>query len=117
MRRELFAPSGSISKCAVPLPWPKVPAPETLMLQVFGGSLSDSDISPSNDPPTAATFSCMPRVQAPGPISLMLLQPGTQRVSTLGSLTAIHSASTDSGIASVPPISNFTGQPHNPNSF
>src|SRR6185312_15418550 len=38
----------------------------------------------------------------------MLLQPGTQRVSTAGSLSATQSASTEVGIVSLPPISSFT---------
>ena len=37
----------------------KLPAPDTLMLQVCGACLSDSEISPSKEPPTAATLSCM----------------------------------------------------------
>src|SRR6202012_4401782 len=44
-----------------------------------------------------------------GAFSVMLLQPGTQRVSTLGSLSATHSASTGAGMVSLPPISSFTG--------
>src|SRR6516225_8163104 len=38
----------------------------------------------------------------------MLLQPGTQRVSTFGSLSAAQSASTEARMASLPPISSFT---------
>ena len=49
----------SMSKRAVPLPWPSEPAPETLMLQLRGASLSESAISPSNEPPTAATRNCI----------------------------------------------------------
>jgi hypothetical protein len=36
-----------------------VPAPETLMLQARGTFLSESDIKPSNEPPTAPTRSYM----------------------------------------------------------
>src|SRR5882724_10578714 len=78
------------------------------MLQVFGACLSDSDISPSNDPPTAATRSCISTLYASGAISVMVLQPGMQRVSTFGSLSATQRASTEAGIASLPPISSFT---------
>jgi hypothetical protein len=59
VRLDAPGPWGAISKRALPLPWPSVPAPETLMLQACGGALSDSAISPSNEPPTAATRSCI----------------------------------------------------------
>src|SRR6476659_1487073 len=96
-----------ISNRAVPVPCPSVPPPDTWILQDFGASLSERLIAPSNVPPTAATRNCISTWYESGAVSVIVLQPGTQRVRTTGSFSATQSASADASIVSLPLISSF----------
>src|ERR1039458_1762100 len=98
---------GASEKVASPLPWPRVPDPDTATLHCAGGILSDRLISPSKLPPTEATFKLSSRRKRSSPSGIMSLQPGMHFFSTAGSLSALHSASIGTSKISSPPMSSF----------